>query len=116
MVHFGTDVGNFDQFYEIMESRLENIIIKKVSEEDIIQRERLIPEQLKPFRGTLSVHQVLWDMFKPKITLRNMSCFLCDAGGICSHGKHLGYINNTSVTNRTDDLDSHVVTLAKTKN
>lgn len=26
MVHFGSDVGNFDQFYEIMESTLENII------------------------------------------------------------------------------------------
>lgn len=115
MVHFGSDVGNFDEFYKIMESRLENIIIQRVSEQDIIQRERLIPEQLKPFRGTLSVHQVLWDAFRPKITMRNMSCFLCDAGEICSHGKHLGYINNKSFRNQNDDLDSCVTPLANTK-
>ncbi|CAG4942376.1 unnamed protein product [Parnassius apollo] len=98
-----------------MESRLENIIIKRVSEEDIIQREILIPEQLKPFRGTLSVHQVLWDIFKPKITMRNMSCFSYDAGEICSHGKHFDYINNMSATNQNDDSDFCVVPLANTK-
>ncbi|CAG5042005.1 unnamed protein product [Parnassius apollo] len=98
-----------------MESRLGNIIIKRVSEEDVIERERLIPEQLKQFRGSLSVHQVLWNMFKPKITVRNTGCFLCDAGEICSHAKHVGYINNMSATNQEDDFDSCVVTLANTK-
>ncbi|XP_046961868.1 uncharacterized protein LOC124531361 [Vanessa cardui] len=113
-VHFGTDVGNFDQFYELMESRLENITIKSVSEEDIIQREKLIPESLKPFRGTLAVHQVLWDKFNPRITMRNMSCFLCDVGEICSHGKHLGFINNLSV-NQNTNIDASVVPLKNTK-
>ncbi|CAH0404768.1 unnamed protein product [Chilo suppressalis] len=118
-VHFGSDVGNFEQFYKIIESRLENVIIKKVSEEEIIQREKLIPEQLKPFRGTLSVHQVLWDLFTPKITMRSMSCFLCDVGEICNHGKHLGYIINSNYAinkNTITDVTSYnIVPLAKTK-
>ncbi|CAH0713855.1 unnamed protein product, partial [Brenthis ino] len=115
MVHFGLDVGNFDQFYEIISSRIDNVIIKRVTEEEIIQKKRLIPEKLKPFRGTLSVHQVLWDKFIPRITMRNASCFLCNVGDVCAHGKHLGYINSMPVIQNDNENIDFVIPLANTK-
>ena len=77
-----------------MENENHKIIIKKIDEEDIIFRESLIPKTIKPFRGTVSVYQVLWEKSTSRTTVRNMSCFDCDASEICSHGKHVGFIQN----------------------
>lgn len=74
-----------------MENENHKIIIKKIDEEDIIFRESLIPKTIKPFRGTVSVYQVLWEKSTSRTTVRNMSCFDCDASEICSHGKHVGF-------------------------
>lgn len=58
------------------------------------EREKNIPKNLKPFKGTFSGHQVIWDKFQRFTIMRSISCFLCDAGEICHHNKHLGFIEN----------------------
>lgn len=97
MVTFG-NIGTFAQFYDYIKSYMDRenhkIIVKKIDREDVIFRESLIPKIMKPFRGTFSVYQVLWEKSTSKTTVRNMSCFDCEASEICSHGKHVGFIQN----------------------
>lgn len=95
-VLFGRDVGTYNQFYDLIKNQIENeqlnIIVEKVEEEDIVAKSNSIPKSLKPFKGTLLVHQVLWDKSnKTRITLRKMSCTECSFLDICMHGKHLAY-------------------------
>lgn len=75
MVHCGRDIGDFDSFYEVLKDNVGNIIIIIVKEDYIKERENLLPKKLKAFKGTFSVHQVLWDSFSTKLTLRKVSCF-----------------------------------------
>lgn len=99
MTLFGKDIGTYDQFYDTLMKSVENITIKKVDEKEIIAKERLIPKKLKPFRGTLSVYQVIWDITIPKTVLRQLSCFDCNVDNKCIHGYDLGYIPNNSNEN-----------------
>lgn len=72
---------------------------------------------MTPFKGTLSVHQVIWDKFHRWTTMRSISCFLCDAGEICHHGKHLGFIENKKSVpdlSHVEDYDV-VIPLSQTK-
>lgn len=94
MVRFGEDVGSFSQFCNAMNDHIENIVIKVVEEADVTEREKKIPKDLKSFKGTLTVHQVIWDIYEKYTTMRSISCFLCNAGEVCHHNKHLGFIEN----------------------
>lgn len=114
MVNFGRDVGDFDSFCEVLKQNVENIIIITVKEDSIKEKERLLPKNLKPFRGTLSVHQILWHMLSQKLTLRKVSCFLCDVDEICIHGKHLGFYEIMSINNKNDENEEIVTPLAAT--
>lgn len=60
LVTFGQDVSTFDQFIDIVKQNVENIAIMTVDEDDILAKGTLLPKNLKPFQGTLNVHQVLW--------------------------------------------------------
>lgn len=55
------------------------------------------------------------------MSLRTLSCFLCDASKECEHGKHLGFVKNQVETEKenvspriSNELD--VVPLSATKN
>ncbi|CAH2096342.1 unnamed protein product [Euphydryas editha] len=116
MVSYGRDIGDFDSFCEVLKENVENIIIKIVKEDSIKKKETLIPKNLKPFRGTLSVHQVLWHTFSAKLTLRKQSCFLCDIDEHCVHGKHLGFyeiIEDSNIKHNYNDSEN-VMMLAAT--
>lgn len=125
MVIYGKDVGTFDQFHDLIVESVKNdglnVVIKKIDEEDVLLKQSLIPPSLKPFKGTFSVYQVLWDKAELKTTLRTMSCFECAASEICVHGKHLGYIKNVhapikeNVEPTHPVLSSEVTYLANTK-
>lgn len=97
MVVFGADIGTYCQFYELLLRSVENVTIKKVEECDIIAKEKLVPKNLKPFMGTLSVYQVLWDVKVPQTILRKMSCFDCNAHEKCIHGYDIGRIPNNNL-------------------
>lgn len=61
IVNFGQDAGTFEQFLDILSTKVENIVIKCVEEVDITKREKMFPKQIKTFRGTFSTYQVLWN-------------------------------------------------------
>nr|XP_037875642.1 uncharacterized protein LOC119630403 [Bombyx mori] len=113
LVNFGRDVGDFESFCEIIKDNVESVVIKIVNEETIKQKENLLPKNLKPFRGTLSIHQVLWDILSERLTLRTVSCFLCDIDEQCIHGKHLGFyeFNVAMGSNDNEFENENIVTL-----
>lgn len=113
LVNFGRDVGDFESFCEIIKDNVESVVIKIVNEETIKQKENLLPKNLKPFRGTLSIHQVLWDILSERLTLRTVSCFLCDIDEQCIHGKHLGFYEfNVAIgSNDNESENENIVTL-----
>ncbi|KAH9640377.1 hypothetical protein HF086_003063 [Spodoptera exigua] len=116
MTLFGKDIGTYDQFCDILMQNINNIIIKKVDEKEIIAKERLIPKTLKPFKGTLSVYQVLWDSSVPMTVLRQLSCFDCNADMKCIHGYDLGNVPNYSHGNIENIDPNYVAPLSKSVN
>ncbi|KAL4720304.1 hypothetical protein ACJJTC_001834 [Scirpophaga incertulas] len=61
-IHFQSDspsVSTFDQFIDIVKQNIENITIMTINEDEVFAKETLLPKNLKPFQGTLNVHQVL---------------------------------------------------------
>nr|XP_049701306.1 uncharacterized protein LOC126055567 [Helicoverpa armigera] len=113
MTLFGKDIGTYDQFCDILMQNIDNIIIKKVDEKEIIAKERLIPKTLKPFKGTLSVYQVLWDSSVPMTVLRQLSCYDCNADMKCIHGYDLGNVPNYSYGNIENIDPNYVAPLSK---
>ncbi|CAH0403518.1 unnamed protein product [Chilo suppressalis] len=91
VVRFGTDIGTMKDFWKHIQVKVKNVKLLSVSEQDI--EERRIPSSVPGFRGTMSVHQVLWSCDRHQITFRKLSCFLCENGKICSHKYHLGFMN-----------------------
>lgn len=87
-VRFGSDVDSLDTFLTCLRSRVK-IEIRVVTRSDIVAKS--FPTTLKPAKGTMMVHQALWSYGCSKITLRKLSCFLCNNQAICCHGKHIGY-------------------------
>ncbi|CAH2089724.1 unnamed protein product [Euphydryas editha] len=73
MVTYGRDIGDFDSFCEVLKENVENIIIKIVKEDSINKKETLLPKNLKPFRDTLSVHQIRVTLFNLLLSLYPIS-------------------------------------------
>ncbi|CAH2100821.1 unnamed protein product [Euphydryas editha] len=113
---FGKDVGTYDQFCDILMQNVDNVIIKKVDEQEITTKERLIPNNLKTFKGTLSMYQVLWDRTVPTTVLRQLSCFDCNADKKCIHGYDLGCVPNYSHENIENVSPNYVAPLSKLVN
>ncbi|KAH9642819.1 hypothetical protein HF086_012313 [Spodoptera exigua] len=88
LVNFGQDVSTFREFIDIMKQNVENITIMTVDEDEVLAKEALLPKDLKPFKGTLNVHQVLWQQRFLNLVFRNASCFDCEY--ISVHDKHIG--------------------------
>lgn len=114
MILYGKDIGTYDQFYNMIMDSVEKIIIKEVEERDIITKENLIPINFKPFKGTLSVYQVLWDVTIPHTILRTLSCFDCIDK--CIHEYDLGRIpnNNHDYIENIDPFEN-IVPLSKSR-
>ena len=89
LVTFGQDVSTFDQFIDIVKQNVETIRIMTITEDEVLAKEALLPKNLKPFQGTLNVHQVLWKQDIFNLVFRKASCFACDY--FCVHDKHLGF-------------------------
>ncbi|KAJ2949449.1 hypothetical protein O0L34_g15365 [Tuta absoluta] len=123
MVNFGEDVGTFQQFCEVLDKNIDNVSIKVVQEEDVLEREKLIPSNLKPFRGTFDTYQALWtDLTSNQVTMRKMCCFECEAFDICKHNNHIGFYDidinaETDKKNTRSDASAakSIVSLSSTK-
>lgn len=115
-VKYGKDVSNLTDFVKILESRIKNIIIIPVTEQNIIEKEKKIPKNATPFRGTLSVHQVIWKKDQDYITFMDLSCFSCEAGEICRHGFHSGFMKNPGkITDNLPVSQDFVAPLVRSK-
>lgn len=90
-VRFGRDVGTLKDFWLVMKEKIKNIEMRIITRKDI--EERTTPSNIKTFKGTMSVHQVLWSAGSLRMTFRKLSCFFCPNGITCTHGYHLGYMD-----------------------
>ncbi|CAB3228481.1 unnamed protein product [Arctia plantaginis] len=83
------DVGDFSSFLAVVRENVKNVEIKVVEEHEIIEKELLLPKDISPFKGTLSVHQVIWHSGSEFIEFRKLSCFLCMAKIWEHENKHM---------------------------
>ncbi|KAL4720001.1 hypothetical protein ACJJTC_002381 [Scirpophaga incertulas] len=103
-----------ETFSKLLKKKLTNIIIKIITDDHILQKDPLLPSNLRPFKGTLQVHQAVWDHSKSSVALRKLSCteHTCLTNATyCHHGKHLGFqfvkrIENTTESD-SDNASNH---------
>lgn len=105
-VLFGNDIGTIEEFYEQVHRKVKNVKILKVLEEDIASRK--FPSSIKGFRGSMSVHQVIWSANCLRMVFRKLSCFLCDYVEKCSHGYHLGNMELPPCNVSTEELQDFI--------
>ncbi|XP_026735951.1 uncharacterized protein LOC113499619 isoform X1 [Trichoplusia ni] len=88
-VKCGRDVGDFATFLRVVSENVKNVEIKVVEEHEIKEKELLLPKDISPFKGTMLVHQVVWNSRSEFLEFRKLSCFLC-IDKICEHdNKHM---------------------------
>ncbi|KAL4721481.1 hypothetical protein ACJJTC_004993 [Scirpophaga incertulas] len=112
--HSGRIGTDFETFSKLLKKKLTNIIIKIITDDHILQKDPLLPSNLRPFKGTLQVHQAVWDHSKSSVALRKLSCteHTCLTNATyCHHGKHLGFqfvkqIENTTESD-SDNASNH---------
>lgn len=72
-----------------------NVTLKYVSEYDIHEKDLLIDKNLRPFKGMMQVHQIVWaSSQKYVLALRRQSCLEipCKLSSCyCEHNKHVGF-------------------------
>lgn len=77
-------------------------VISEVIDDSVIQQKDLLVPILRSFKGTMRVHQAVWDANdKYTVALRSLSCASGDyatSSVRCDHGKHVGfyYIEQTT--------------------
>lgn len=87
-VKCGRDVGDFSTFVGIVRENIKNVEIRVVEEHEIREKEILLPKNIASFKGTMLVHQVLWNSESEFLEFRKLSCYEC-VGTICKHDKHM---------------------------
>ncbi|CAG4944098.1 unnamed protein product [Parnassius apollo] len=113
----GRDVATLDGFLKIVKQNTQNNNVATVEEYQITEKDMLITsEQLKPLKGTMKVHQILWQKEKDHLIFRETSCFIClDMN--CKHTKFVGKLcykdkdESTHITNKeNEDNNMNVAT------
>ncbi|CAH2101591.1 unnamed protein product [Euphydryas editha] len=92
-LHFGgsrgqRDVGDFSTLVGIVRENIKNVEIRVVEEHEIREKEIHLPKNIAPFKGTMLVHQVLWNSESEYLEFRKFSCYEC-VDTICKHDKHI---------------------------
>lgn len=87
-VKCGRDVGDFSTFVSIVLENIKNVEIRVVEEHEIREKEIHLPKNIAPFKGTMLVHQVLWNSESEFLEFRKLSCYEC-VDTICKHDKHM---------------------------
>ncbi|KAH0551126.1 hypothetical protein KQX54_000175 [Cotesia glomerata] len=111
-VKYGTDVSNFDSLLAILRDRVKSVYIDCVSEDEISAIDLILPNNFKPFVGTMKVHQYTWNKLQHNFILFNsLSCFDCSNKNPCIHFA-MGKIDY-SINDTTEKMNKRLV--AKTK-
>ncbi|CAH1115284.1 unnamed protein product [Psylliodes chrysocephalus] len=94
LVVLGEDISELKCLVEQVSNRCSGIQLQVVTEDSFqkIEGECSVPNDLKAFKGTMSIHQITWNANKSNTILcRRLSCLHCTSSEICSH-YHLGEI------------------------
>ncbi|GBL79378.1 hypothetical protein AVEN_92569-1 [Araneus ventricosus] len=82
----GNDIPDVDALFKVLRERYTGVFVTTASESDITVIEKSLPQRIKPFVGTMKVHQISWCRAKPSsIDARSLSCFKCKPGNKCIH-------------------------------
>ncbi|CAL1287552.1 unnamed protein product [Larinioides sclopetarius] len=74
----GNDIPNTDALFKVLKTRCPGVFTTMVSESDINEIEKALPQFIKPLVGTMKVLQISWCKTKPlSIDARSLSCFQC---------------------------------------
>lgn len=104
----GKDIANLDSFVQVITSNTQNIEVKVVDKYQIYEKDLLIPKtDLRPLKGTLNVHQVIWHKATEELVFREASCFVC-IDGDCSHTKLIGKYTTQNISNK-ENISLHDV-------
>lgn len=80
------DVQNYDQVLLVSKEKLQSLCTASVSVEDIENIEEQGVKMVKPFVGTLKVHQYSWTRENgTQIQFNSLSCLDCEPDSPCDH-------------------------------
>lgn len=82
IVAHGTDITNINLLKEALSENLESVNLFVVKTEEIQEIEKIIPEDLNPFKGTMATHHVTWRKNSEKVQMRRLSCLNCVYGSV----------------------------------
>ncbi|CAH2094042.1 unnamed protein product [Euphydryas editha] len=82
------DMGDFSTFVGIVRENIKNVEIRVVEEHEIREKGIHLSKNIAPFKGTMLVHQVLWNSESEFLEFRKLSCYEC-VDTICKHDKHI---------------------------
>lgn len=94
-----------------LKRKMNDILIEEVNEGAMFEKDMLIPSRLPEFKGTMKVHQVVWDHSRPNVlAMRKLSCGVKDCAITsteCQHGNHIGFYHpNPDQTKDNDETRS----------
>ncbi|CAG5053192.1 unnamed protein product [Parnassius apollo] len=71
----GNDIPNIEALISHLKIKCPGVSIEEVVESGVLEKELLIPSDLKEFRGTMAVHQAIWSCNNPEVlAMRRLSC------------------------------------------
>lgn len=87
-VKSGKDVNTFEITVEVLKEKCKKIYIDTVEETPMKDIDKLIPDSLETFKGTMAAHQFTWTKeFPKKVHFNSVSCYACKPGTECKHFK-----------------------------
>lgn len=90
LVARGDDVSDFDILVKVLKINVKNIEYETVYEREIMEIDRVLPKNLKTFKGTMKKHQWTWNRSVPgRILFNELSCYTCKPSEKCTHF-HMG--------------------------
>lgn len=78
IVAHGRDLPNLDILVNELKAACKGINVLAISDESISEMDNYVPNNISPFKGTLSTHQIVWCSDHPsKVFPRRLSCLKC---------------------------------------
>nr|CAI5864169.1 unnamed protein product [Callosobruchus analis] len=85
LVAMGRDIPDLQSLVEALRDSTK-VVVLCVDSKHIEEINRIIPHDLRAFRGTMKVHEVCWTIEAPSILkMRQLSCRLCGEHQDCEH-------------------------------
>lgn len=85
LVALGNDMSDFKSLCQVLQKEVTNIEFLVVEANKILETDKVIPDKatIPPFKGTLMVHEVVWNKGCQELYLRRLTCLECKE--LCKH-------------------------------